>query len=68
MRDLQKRIAKLEHLGPQGKIHVVVVRDGQDPEAARQKYLIDYPDAAQGKLIFLHTHVPELQPLPAKFA
>lgn len=68
MRDLQKRIVKLERVGPGGKTHVVVVRDGQDPKAARQKYLLDYPDAAQGKLIFLHTHIPPRQPLPAEFA
>jgi len=68
MRDLQKRIAKLEQLGPQGKIHVVVVRAGQDPEEEWQKYLHDHPEAAQGKIAFFHTNVPEPDPLPAEFA
>ena len=68
MRDLQKRVARLEQVGPGGKTHVVVVRAGHDPEAARQKYLHDYPEAAQGKLTFFHTHIPERQPLPPEFA
>ena len=68
MRDLQKRISKLEQLSPGGKTHVVVVRAGQDPEAMRQQYLRDYPKSAQGRLVFFHTNIPERQPLPVEFA
>lgn len=68
MRDLQARIVKLERVGPGGKTHVVVCRDGQDPEAMRQKYLHDYPEAAHGRIAYLHTHIPERLPLPAEFA
>ena len=68
MRDLQKRIARLEHAGPGGKTHVVVVRAGQDREAVKQSYLRDYPEAAQGRIAFFHTNIPERQPLPAEFA
>lgn len=68
MRDLHKRIAKLEQAGPGGKIHVVVVRSGQDPEEAKQRYLHDHPEAAEGNIVFFHTNVPEPDPLPAEFA
>jgi hypothetical protein len=67
MRDLTKRVAKLEQVGPGGKTHVVVCRDGQDPEAMRQQYLRDYPEAAHGRVAYLHTHIPPRQPLPAEF-
>jgi len=65
MRDLAKRVTRLERVGPGGKTHVVVCRDGQDPEAARQRYLLNYPEAAQGRMAFFYTHLPERQPLPA---
>lgn len=68
MRDLQKRIARLEHAGLGGKTHVVVVRAGQAPEAMRQKYLRDHPEAAQGRIAFFHTNIPERLPLPVEFA
>lgn len=68
MPDLVKRVARLEQVGSGGKTHVVVVREGQDSEEAKQRYLHDHPDAAQGKLAFFHTQVPEPDPLPAEFA
>lgn len=68
MRDLQKRVTKLEQLGPQGKAHIVVVAAGQNPNEAEQAYLLDHPDAKQGKLITYLTNVPEPDPLPAEFA
>ena len=67
MRDLQKRISKLEQVGPGGKTHVVVVHAGQDPEAMRQQYLRDYPEAAHGRLAFFRTNIPECLPLPVEF-
>ncbi len=68
MRDLQKRIAKLEQAGPQGKAHIVVVAAGQDPSEEERAYLLDHPEAKQGKLITVVTNVPGPDPLPAEFA
>lgn len=68
MRDLTKRVARLEQVGSGGKTHIVVVRAGQDPEAMRQKYLRDHPEAAQGRIAFFHTNIPERLPLPVEFA
>ena len=68
MRDLQKRITRLEQFGPQGKVHIVVVAAGQDPSAAEQTYLLEHPEAKQGRLITYLTNIPEPDPLPAAFA
>jgi len=68
MRDLQKRITRLEQSGSQGKVHIVVVAAGQDPTEAEQAYLLDHPDAKQGRLITYRTNIPEPDPLPAEFA
>lgn len=68
MRDLQKRIAKLEQIGPQGKAHIIVVHQGQTSEEAQQRYVEHYPEGSKAKLIYIDWPIPEPDLLPAAFS
>ncbi|UJX41099.1 hypothetical protein K9F62_20870 [Desulfovibrio sp. JY] len=64
MRELQKRVAKLEHMAT-GEIPLVFVPMGATPEEARAEWLMAHPGEHPSKINCFISGVPEPDPLPA---
>jgi hypothetical protein len=67
MRDLQKRIAKLERVGPGGKTPLVYVPMGSTPEEATAAWLAEHPGVQPAKINCFISSIPECLPLPVEF-
>lgn len=63
MRDLQKRIAKLEQ-ATAGETPLVFVPLGSTLEATRAAWIAEHHDKRLGEMNFFMSNVPEPEPLP----
>jgi hypothetical protein len=65
MRNLQRRVAKLEHSAT-GEMPLVFVPMGSTPEEATAAWLAAHPGARPARINCFISSIPEPEPLPAE--